>query len=213
MLGPAMSNTDTQDSPWPGLGGSRHLPPYNILCGWPRSLHPNGSFSWDSQVGVMKLSRVGVSGLWELISPDCKVRSRRGLNQSCISLWELSNAMLHSRIRCQEEVDSWLLMVRSQTASLTLGPSFAHNLGCKCPNGSCKAILDMYTSNLSNDIKNVTSRWVLTPQIALWSFGSPPGLHLPKWELPWECERSLPHTPSHFLTLQGSMWCDSLASS
>jgi len=26
-------------------------------------------------------------------------------------------------------------------------------------------------------------------------------LHLPKWELPWECECSRPHTPSHFLTL------------
>jgi len=37
-----MGNTDTLDSPRPGLGGSHHLPPYSILCGWPRSLHPNG---------------------------------------------------------------------------------------------------------------------------------------------------------------------------
>jgi hypothetical protein len=37
-----MGNTDTQDSPRPELGGSHHLPPYNILCGWPRNLHPNG---------------------------------------------------------------------------------------------------------------------------------------------------------------------------
>jgi len=37
-----MGNTDTQDSPQPELGGSHYLPPYNILCGWPRSLHPNG---------------------------------------------------------------------------------------------------------------------------------------------------------------------------
>jgi hypothetical protein len=29
---------------------------------------------------------------------------------------------------------------------LTPGPSFAHNLGCRCPNGSCEAILDIYTS-------------------------------------------------------------------
>jgi hypothetical protein len=54
---------------------------------------------------------------------------------------------------------------------------------------------------LSNDIKNVTRHWGLTLAIALWNFGSPPRLHLPKWELPWECEGSLPHTPSHFLTL------------
>jgi len=56
---------------------------------------------------------------------------------------------------------------------------------------------------ISNEIKNATSHWFLTLAIALWSFGSPPGLHLPKWELPWECEGSLPHTPSHFLTLRG----------
>jgi hypothetical protein len=37
-------------------------------------------------------------------------------------------------------------VVGSQTASLTPNPSFAHNLGCKCPNGSCEAILDIYTS-------------------------------------------------------------------
>jgi hypothetical protein len=52
----------------------------------PREPHPNGSFSRDSQVGVPKLSRVGVLELWELISPDCRVWSRRGLNQSCSSL-------------------------------------------------------------------------------------------------------------------------------
>ncbi len=34
---------------------------------------------------------VGVPKLWELITPDCRVRSRRGLNQSCSSLRELSN--------------------------------------------------------------------------------------------------------------------------
>jgi len=41
----------------------------------------------------------------------------------------------------------------------------------------------------------------LTPEIALGSFRTSSGLDLPKWELPWECEGSLPHTPSHFLTL------------
>jgi hypothetical protein len=35
-------------------------------------------------------------------------------------------------------------MVRSQTASLTPGPSFAHNLGDRCPNGRCEAIFDIY---------------------------------------------------------------------
>jgi hypothetical protein len=30
------ANTNLQDSPWPGLGGNHHLPPYSILCAWPR---------------------------------------------------------------------------------------------------------------------------------------------------------------------------------
>jgi hypothetical protein len=88
----------------------------------------------------------GVPRLWELIAPDCKVRLRRGLNQSCSSPWELFNAMSHFWIRHREEVDSWLLVVGSQTISLTLGPSFAHNLGCRCPNDQCEAILDIYAS-------------------------------------------------------------------
>jgi hypothetical protein len=46
-----------QDSPRPGLRGSHHLPPYSILCNTLRRLHPNGSFSQDSQVGVPKLFR------------------------------------------------------------------------------------------------------------------------------------------------------------
>jgi len=133
----------TQDSPRPGLGGSHHLPPYSILCSSPQDLHPNGTFSQDSQVGVSKLSRVGVPGLWELITPDCRVRSRRGPKQSCSSQSEISNAVLHSQIGCRDEVDSQLLVVGSQTASLTPGPSFAHNLGCRCPNGSYEAILDI----------------------------------------------------------------------
>ncbi len=36
-------------------------------------------------------------------------------------------------------------MVGSQTARLTLGPSFAHNCGCRYPNDQCEANLDIYT--------------------------------------------------------------------
>jgi hypothetical protein len=89
---------------------------------------------------------VGVAGLWELITPDLRVWSQRGLNQSCSSLRDLFNAVLHSRIRCREDVDSRLLVLGSQTANLTPGPFFAHNLGCRCPNDQCEAILDIYAS-------------------------------------------------------------------
>ncbi len=59
---------------------------------------------------------------------------------------------------------------------------------------------------------SATIHWDLTLQLALWNFGSPSGLPLPKWELPWECECSLPHTPLHFLKLPG-VCGDSRASS
>ncbi len=94
----------------------------------------------------LEIVSVGVPGLWELIIPDCRVRSQRGVNQSCSSPRELFNAVSHSRIGCREEVYSRLLVIGSQSASLTLGPSFAHNLSCRYPNDQCEAILDIYVS-------------------------------------------------------------------
>jgi len=114
---------DSIDSPRPGLEGSHHLPPYSILCVTPREPHPNGTFSRDSQGGVPKLSRLLFLGLWTLISPGSDLRLEWGLNQSCSSPEDLSNSMSHSFCRRREEVDSWLLVVGSQTASLTPGPS------------------------------------------------------------------------------------------
>ncbi len=72
-VGTSHQHFDTQDSPRPGLGGSHHLPPYSILYSSPRRLHPNDYFSRNSQVRVLKLSHVGVPGLWELINPDSRV--------------------------------------------------------------------------------------------------------------------------------------------
>ncbi len=89
---------------------------------------------------------VGVPGLWELITPDCGVGSQQGLNQSCSPRRDLFNDVLQSQFRSREEVDSRLLVVGSQTTSLTPGLSFAHNLGCRCPNDQCEGILDIYTS-------------------------------------------------------------------
>jgi len=94
----------------------------------------------------LEIIPVGVPGLWELITPDYKVRSQQGLNQSCIPRRDLSNAMSHSQFGGLKEIDSRLLVVRSQTANLTPGPSFAHNLGCRCPNDPCEAIFDIYAS-------------------------------------------------------------------
>jgi len=146
-VGTSHGHFGPRDTPWPGLGGSHHLPPYSIFCAIFQGLHPNGSFSRDSQAGVPKLSETvpgGVPGLWELITPDCQVWLRQRLNQTCSSRRDLSNALSHSPFGGREKVDSRLFVVGSQTASLTPGPSFAHNLGDRCPNSQCEAIFDIY---------------------------------------------------------------------
>ncbi len=137
---------DSFDSPRPGLGGSHHLPPYSILCVTPPHLHPNGSLSRDSQSGVPNLFRFGLPGLWELITLGSDLGLEPGLKQTCSFPRELSNGVSHSVCTHQGQVDSRLLVVGSQTASLTFGPSFDHNLCCECPNGPCEAIFDIYTS-------------------------------------------------------------------
>jgi hypothetical protein len=58
------ANTNSQNSLRPKLGGSHHLPPYNILCAWPWDQHPNVILSWDSQMGVPKFPKLGLLQLW-----------------------------------------------------------------------------------------------------------------------------------------------------
>ncbi len=190
---------DLLDSPQPGLRGSHHLPPYSILYVVPWEPHPNGTFFWDSQGRVPKLSRVRPSGLWKLIYPGSNLRLEWGLNQSCSSPQELSNALSHSFCKRWEEVDSWLLVVGSQTASLTPDPSFAHNLGCRCPNGSCEAILDIYTSRPFHWYRKHPMRGVLTPVIELWIFGSPQAFQVPTFG-----------SVSFILTLSPKWGCDTI---
>jgi hypothetical protein len=49
-----------------------------------------------------------VPGLWELITLDCEVLLRRGLNQTCSPWRDLSNDVSHSQFGGREEVDSRL---------------------------------------------------------------------------------------------------------
>jgi len=174
------------DSPRPGLRGSHHLPPYSILCSSLPRLHPNGHFSQDSQVGVPKLSRVGVPRLWTATAPRPKLSSGRALNQSCSSRRELSNAVLHSLRQRQKEVDSRLLVVGSQTSNLTPGPSFAPNLGCKCPNEQCEAILDIYASRAFHLYKEQIKASRFDPSnrlLSFWESRRTPSFHFWEWEL------------------------------
>ncbi len=66
------------------------------------------------------------------------------LKQSCSVHQELFNGMLHATCKQGNWGNFWLLVVRSQIANLTLGPTFGHNLYFKCPNGLFEPILDMY---------------------------------------------------------------------
>jgi hypothetical protein len=95
-VGTSRGHFYTQDSPRSGLEGSHHLPPYSILCSSLPRLHPNGSFSRDSQVRVSKLSWVSNPRLWTVITPRSKLGLRQALNQSCNSRQKLFNAVLHS---------------------------------------------------------------------------------------------------------------------
>jgi hypothetical protein len=88
----------------------------------------------------------GLPGLWEVIAPRPDLRSQRGLNRSCSPRRLLSNDVSHFRVGHRELVDFRLLVVGSQIASLTPGPSFAHNLGYRCPNRECEGIFDIYVS-------------------------------------------------------------------
>jgi hypothetical protein len=83
--------------------------------------------------------------LWEVTTPGSDLGLERGLKQTCNSSQELSNGVSHSFCTPRSRVDSRLFVVGSQTTSLTPGPSFDHNLCCKCPNGLCEAIFDIYT--------------------------------------------------------------------
>jgi hypothetical protein len=66
------------------------------------------------------LSRFGLPRLWAFITSRPELGLGRGLNQSCSSCPELSNAMSHSRCRRLEEVDSRLLVVGSQKSGIDL---------------------------------------------------------------------------------------------
>jgi hypothetical protein len=139
-------NSDSQDSPRPGLGGSHHLPLYSILCASPWGPHPNGILSRDSQMEALKFPKLGLLRLWGPITLCANLRLRWGLKQSCSLHQNLFNNMSHATYTQGNWVDSWLLRVGSQTANLTPDLSFSHNLCFKCPNGSCEPILNIYVS-------------------------------------------------------------------
>ncbi len=170
------------------------------------SLHPNGSFYRDSQSGVSKLSRFGLLGFWMLITPRPKLKLGRGLNQSCSSPQELSNDVWHSMCTHRNRVDSRLLVVGSQIANLTPAPSFGHNLCCRCPNGSCEAILDIDTSRPFQEYKERFNARCFVPcnrVLNLWESRRTPKSHFRECE--WRPHNSHKVGLRHKLTNHASV--------
>ncbi len=205
MLGRATSNSDSQDSSWPGFGGSHHLPPYNILCGCPWGPHPNGFLSRDSQVRVSKLLKLGHPQLWGAITLCEDLWLRWSPKQSCIPHWELSNDMSHIICTHKNWVDSRLLMVGSQIANLTPGLSFGHNLCFICPNGRCKLILDIHVPRAFQWYKERLKPLRFDPCNCPLKIQESTGTSTPKVE-PLRGVKVHSLTPSH---TPGSMLCES----
>jgi len=150
------------------------------------------------------LPRLGFPWLWGAITLRADLQWRWGLKQSCSPCRELSNGMSHAICTHGNQVDSWLLVVESQTANLTFGPSFGHNLcfrcpNGRCPNGRCEPILNIYIPRNFQWYKERLKPLRFDPTIVFLRFGSPPGLQLPKWN----SLGGVRFIPSHPLTLSG----------
>jgi hypothetical protein len=95
-------------------------------------------------MGVPKLPKLKLLWFWGPITLCADLWLRWGLKQICSPRREISNNILHATCTQGNQVDSWLLVVGNQIANLTPGLSFGHNLCFKCPNESCKPILNIY---------------------------------------------------------------------
>jgi len=105
---------------------------------------PKCHFVPDSQVGIPKFPRLGLSQLWWPIILCANLWLKWGLKQSYSSRWYLFNGMSYTTWMQQNQGNSWLLVAQSQIVNFTSNPSFGHNLCFKCSNGSCEPILDIY---------------------------------------------------------------------
>jgi hypothetical protein len=124
--------------------------------------------------------------------------------------------MLHVAYTQGNRVDSRLLMVKSQTANLTFGLFFGHNLCFRCPNEQCEPILDIYTWIAFQWYKELFKAMGFDPynralkiRESFWDFNSQHGssfgsvrVHaLTLFALPKTCEVT-PGSPSWPTTLQ-----------
>jgi hypothetical protein len=203
-------NTDTQNSPRLELGGSHHLPPYSILCGWHWAYIQMVFLSRESRMGVLKSHQRELSQLWSPINLRIDLRWKCGLKQSCSFRQGLSNGMWHIICSQVNWVDSWLFLVESETGTLTPGPSFGHNLCFRCLNEQCEPILNIHVPRAFQWYKKRHKPLIFDPSNRSLKFWESIGTPSPKVRVALGVSVSV-HSLTFFYTL-GSMWCDSWAS-
>ncbi len=97
-------------------------------------------------------------------------------------------------------------MVGSQTANLTLGPFFGHNLCSNVQMSNMSPIWNIYVLIAFQRYKKPFKQMNFDPCDCTLKIWDP--IWTPIWEFTWECEGSFPHS----LCTPGNMWCDSWVS-
>ncbi len=88
------SNSDSQDSPRPGLGGSHHLPPCSILCASPQGPPLNGILSPE----IAKVGTHVTLGLHNFTCrPSIEMKSKKKLQPLSRAFKQCVAQHLHTR--------------------------------------------------------------------------------------------------------------------
>jgi hypothetical protein len=125
------------------------------------------------KLGVPKFPKLGLLTLWKVITSCVNFWFRWGLKQSDNPCWDLFKDMWHATCMHLFQGDFTLLVSESQIGTLTIGPSFGHNLYFKYSNGHVSPFQTYKFQELSNGIKNSLIQWVLNLKIFLWKFETP----------------------------------------
>jgi hypothetical protein len=152
--------TDSQDSPWPGLGGF----PLIILSMINYKATPKCHFisqlpSWES-----KNSRN-----WDFCNLEgpllflANLQLRWSFKRSFSLCQELSNDMWHATYTQVNQNDSWFLVVKNQIGTLIPNLSFGNNLCFNYSNESCELIFDIFVSKSFQWYKKLFNLMIFNP--------------------------------------------------
>ncbi len=97
---------------------------------------------------VPKFLKLGLLELWRPVTSCSDLQLKRCLKKNFSPRRKISNNIWHATYTHIIQGDYWLLVVGSQIGTLTLNPSFNHNLCYKYSNGSWEPILDIYVSKV-----------------------------------------------------------------